>query len=164
MEFNKYTNNKNYPTGVSKGCEKCHIILKKDDKFCSECGEPFHESYMARKTLYNKDISEYNKEDARIMDEFKNDALTEVGYENHPKKDIIFDKAWVAGHSSGYYSVFVELEDLCDFLDDIIDKKATENILTDALENCLDCLGNEYPLPSDVIDEIESVLKKSTGL
>ena len=57
------------------------------------------------------------KRDARRLDsEFKEDALADAGLANHPKKDMIFDKAWEDGHASGYHKVFYKLRDLADFV------------------------------------------------
>lgn len=33
-------------------------------------------------------------------------------------------------------------------------------MLRDTLETCLDCLGDEFALPSDVIDEVRGALKR----
>lgn len=49
------------------------------------------------------------------------------------------------------------------------DEKANANLIAaapdmyEALEYCLDCLGNEHALPSDCIDEVENALAKARG-
>jgi len=83
------------------------------------------ELYAFELKNWEKDIEEYrerikvfNAETRRLEDQFKHDALDDVGLLNHPKADKIYSKAWEDGHSSGLYSVYQELCDLAElFLD-----------------------------------------------
>lgn len=57
---------------------------------------------------------------ARLMDEFKRDALAEAGLTDHPKADRIYAYAWQEGHAYGCSEVLSHLMDLADlFLDDL---------------------------------------------
>jgi hypothetical protein len=47
-------------------------------------------------------------------DEFKSDALQEVGLNDHPKRDRIWDEAWDYGCAYGREEVFSKLKDLVD--------------------------------------------------
>jgi len=57
-------------------------------------------------------------------DEFKEDLIEYIlGYEvisNKTQAERIYAKAWEDGHIYGFYNVLQELEDLMDFVEDII--------------------------------------------
>lgn len=65
-----------------------------------------------------KKNKEYQKEDYRIYNLFKEDALKEVGLLNHPKADKIYNKAWNDGHAYGYGEVLTHLENLAELFID----------------------------------------------
>ena len=83
------------------------------------------ELYAASLKTWEKEITEYrelvkahNAETKRLEDQFKHDALDDVGLLNHPKADKIYAKAWEDGHASGLHEVYQELCDLAElFLD-----------------------------------------------
>lgn len=52
----------------------------------------------------------------RFSEAFKKEALKELGLENHPKAEKVFDLAWERGHSQGYTEVYLELQELADLL------------------------------------------------
>lgn len=58
----------------------------------------------------------YNAESCRLNAKFEEDALAEVGLANHPKKSLIFSRAYADGHAYGYSEVFNKLQDLADFV------------------------------------------------
>ena len=86
MDFNKYKNQKPYPTNI----------------------KDVDERKQKRK--------EYNDEERRLINLFKIDALEYVGLSGHPKANNAFELAWSRGHSSGLSSVLNELEELVDLL------------------------------------------------
>ena len=63
-----------------------------------------------------KAAEEYWKENSRLRNLFKADALLDVGLDTHPKADKIFQYAWDQGHSCGYSEVYGVLGDLADML------------------------------------------------
>lgn len=66
---------------------------------------------------YNKEVrKEYHTETVRLVKLFKQDFFEELGIENNPKKEILFQKAWDMGHSSGYQSVLDIGEDLVELI------------------------------------------------
>lgn len=76
--------------------------------------------YVTRRT--DKVVYEaYRAEEVRLYNSFKEEALEDVGLENHPKKELIFSKAWADGHANGYHEVFVHLVDLTDFVRNLED-------------------------------------------
>ena len=69
-------------------------------------------------TTYRMAVADYNKEQSRLDELFKQDSLRESGLSDHPKKDKIYSRAWEDGHADGYYAVFYRLQDLAElFLD-----------------------------------------------
>lgn len=61
----------------------------------------------------------YWTEDRRLYYLFKKEALEHVGLENHPKKDLIYSKAWEDGHAYGFSEVLCHLESLSDFIHEL---------------------------------------------
>lgn len=114
----KYGNKFSYPKKVKYECPECRKALGEKDLFCSACGANVASHIKLAADLYQKEFATYRKENQRVYDAFKNDALSYCGYAEHPKADLIFARAWEAGRSSGYASVLDELRDLCQFLDD----------------------------------------------
>ena len=66
-----------------------------------------------------KTFDAYMKERDRLAALFKSEALKSVGLENHPKKDIIYSKAWEDGHSRGYSEVYGKLVELAEFIEEL---------------------------------------------
>lgn len=60
----------------------------------------------------NKYMSCLNEKEAQ----FKADLLEEAGITDHPKADMLFNKAWEQGHSSGYSEVYNCFYDLLDLI------------------------------------------------
>lgn len=71
---------------------------------------------------YKTQIDEYRKEDSRIHQAFRNDALLAAGLLGHPKADAVYAKAWEHGHSAGFEEVFNWIIDLADLVIDPDDK------------------------------------------
>ena len=63
-----------------------------------------------------KAFEAYHRENGRIDDLFRKDALQEAGLTGHPKAEKAFEMAWERGHSSGYHEVFNCLLPLADLL------------------------------------------------
>lgn len=59
----------------------------------------------------------YNAELKKLKSEFKSDIEDEHGTSNNPKKDLLFEKAWSMGHSSGYNEVYHYYSDLVDLIE-----------------------------------------------
>lgn len=74
---------------------------------------------------YEKDMSDfriaqakYNTETSRLEEQFRKDALEDVGLTGHPKADKAYSFAWEHGHSSGLGEVYQWLDDIADILKD----------------------------------------------
>lgn len=68
------------------------------------------------KLAYLDDRGAYRYEDQRLRVVFAEEALKNVGLENYPLKDKVFEKAWSDGHSSGYMHVYYELVELAEMI------------------------------------------------
>jgi len=86
---------------------------------------------------YQAKRAECLQEKRRLYEQFKQDALKDVGLANHPKRDLIFDRAWADGHAEGFYSVFNHLEYLAEFVDQLGATEKTEMAV------CLEALKKE---------------------
>lgn len=106
----KYKNKMEFPSRVSAICGRCGSYLKKEDIYCFKCGTETNFEELREK--YNKKVFEHHIETNRLEAMFEEDALKDVGLENHPKKNAIFGYAWEKGHSSGHSEVYNELTDL----------------------------------------------------
>jgi hypothetical protein len=61
---------------------------------------------------YNAHMKLYQEETLRLQDEFRIDVILKYDMTNHPKANVIFDKAWDIGCSSGLESVEYYFQDL----------------------------------------------------
>lgn len=57
------------------------------------------------------DSERFDQEEARIYEQFRQDALVEVGILNHPMADELYSLAWKFGHIGGLPEVFTHLKD-----------------------------------------------------
>ena len=90
---------------------------KNDYKSPCNCGCPNCTAIVYDKDGYDKAIKIYRENKSKIYNQFKHDALDDVGLLGHPKADIIYSKAWDRGHSSGLPEVLLHLEDLAELFD-----------------------------------------------
>lgn len=58
----------------------------------------------------------YNEETARLHAQFKDDLFEYYGVTEHYKADLVFEKAWSAGHADGYDSVVNWFGDLVELI------------------------------------------------
>jgi hypothetical protein len=110
-----YANTKEYPKHPSFKCSQCDLPLGRLCKFCSDCGTATN--FAEQEVEYNRKRNEYYNADSEIYDQFKEDALAEIGLIGHPKADILFSKAYERGHSSGYSEVWYYMQDLAELVD-----------------------------------------------
>jgi hypothetical protein len=67
---------------------------------------------------YHHQLDLYRAETFRLENQFKKDALEELGLTDHPKADKIYSKAWDQGHYAGLNEVWVCLQNLADLFED----------------------------------------------
>lgn len=58
----------------------------------------------------------YNKESWRLGEQFELDLATEHGVLKHPKRKLLYMKAYEAGHSSGYSEIEICYVDMVDLI------------------------------------------------
>lgn len=61
----------------------------------------------------------WHEKNNNLQEQFKQDALEEVGLSSHPKKDFIYEKAKRDGHGIGLQCVYDTLSDLADFVSEL---------------------------------------------
>lgn len=66
---------------------------------------------------YRADYVEYHREKEKLVNEFKQDLFEELGIQNHPKREALFNKAWENYSIDGYYQVWLEAKSLVELLD-----------------------------------------------
>ena len=54
----------------------------------------------------------YNEGHQKITETFKQDLFKDLGIENNPKKEKLFEIAWRMGHGGGYGDVVCYAEDM----------------------------------------------------
>lgn len=59
---------------------------------------------------------EYDTEEIRCVNQFKQDLIEENHLENNSKKDLLFSKAWAMGHANGLGEVINYFEDLLELI------------------------------------------------
>jgi hypothetical protein len=57
-------------------------------------------------------VNAYHAEEYRINKMFEEDLAAEFGLTEHPKRQLLFDKAWANGHAYGLQEVYEEYADL----------------------------------------------------
>lgn len=58
----------------------------------------------------------YQVEETRLYEQFKTDLAAYFGLTDHPKANLLFDKAWARGHANGFAEVYNIYDDLKDLL------------------------------------------------
>ena len=88
---------------------------------------------------YNAHMKLYQEENLRLQNEFREDLIEKYDMTHHPKANVIFDKAWDIGCSSGLESVDYYYADLMDlFSNEVVQLKS--NRLNEELDD--DCINN----------------------
>lgn len=114
MDYSKYQNQVPYRTKPTKPSLPKNPTAQEARQYANDI-----EAYATFMEEVEASRNEYRKEEANILGQFQADALEEVGLANHPKKDIIFSKAWQNGHSGGFSEVFGQLQDLASFVEEL---------------------------------------------
>ena len=60
--------------------------------------------------IHDGSFDAYKTESSRIRNQFKDDALAELGLTNHPEGNQLFEFAWAWSHNDGYRAVYEEME------------------------------------------------------
>lgn len=110
MDFNKYKN----LDAVSSQPKRPVLRAKDNPEACRQHAldlEEYLEEYSAK-----LESQEWRKKQNKLAEQFKQDALAEVGLAGHPKADKAYAFAWEHGHASGLTEVFYWLEEIADLL------------------------------------------------
>jgi hypothetical protein len=73
--------------------------------------------YPSKSFLSYKELKEeYNKEDRRIIEQFKNDCFMELDVVKNNKAELLWSKAWENGHSAGLSEIWNVMQDLVELI------------------------------------------------
>lgn len=91
-----------------------------------------NDEYNVPRKIYAYDKETYRELNNNLEQSFKRDVKAYIKesltlHVNDTQLDIIFNKAWENGHSDGYMEVFNEVEELLEFLTDLIATKDEED-------------------------------------
>lgn len=65
---------------------------------------------------YKVDKAAYNSTEAGLLKMFEEDLADEFGMTDHPKRHLLFSKAWDSGHSSGLNDVLYWYEEMVELV------------------------------------------------
>jgi hypothetical protein len=89
----------------------------KDGDYTSKL--PYPKGFRANWTSKDEDMRRAYKEDADRLDEqFKIDALQELGVAGHPKAQKLYLLAYEHGHAGGYSDIWTYMNDFADLVKD----------------------------------------------
>jgi hypothetical protein len=121
MDYEKYENRLTYP-------DRSEMLTAKEKEFDNTQTGTINELRLAKaefmRTIeqeYREAQNTYRAENRRLHHEvFKEDLRQDY---NHGQKigDLIFERAWADGHSSGLHEVAGYYEELSDFVDKILE-------------------------------------------
>jgi hypothetical protein len=111
MDFDKYVNKMSYPARPVKPS----AVGIKNAQNAKDFAQAY-EKYEAEIKTYQQKWDAYQVEEANLCNQFRTDALEEVGLTGHPKADKAFAYAWEQGHSDGYPEVFNVLLEVVDLI------------------------------------------------
>jgi hypothetical protein len=84
--------------------------------YCSNCGKPIKDLFNKRLEEFKQMRAEYRKQCYEVDAQFKKDLLEHYGITDHPRADRAFEIAWEYGHSDGYESVALVMDDLVELM------------------------------------------------
>jgi len=94
------------------------VLYPKKDSFkdkCPNCG-----SSQCNNDKYAVAMVNWKQAEARKNERIKQAIFQDLGIENNPVKDIMFERAWSEGHSNGWVEVYRCLADLIGYTNSVI--------------------------------------------
>lgn len=121
LEAGKYKNNFEVTGSTLKSKELCVLGAIPASKLTQAQFDEFKRLQAAHevaKTAYRASLQKYREEDARLCNLFEADAAEECGLTDHPKRQMLWGKAWEHGHAYGLSEVWIHYQDLAELLKD----------------------------------------------
>lgn len=103
MDFEKYVNKLPFPTKPT-GTKRITVENKTEALQAAE----YFDTMILTWEEYNKKRIEYKKEDDRLLNLFADDLFIELGIENNPKRETLFNLAYERGHAGGLEEIYNE--------------------------------------------------------
>ncbi len=114
MNYEKYINKMDSPVRPKKPF-LAHRASSKEVREYAILLEQYENSLLAYKNFEQA----YRKEDARLIELFKEDLFKEYRVKDSVKAEKIYSKAWEEGHSDGLSQVEWHFEDIIAFVRDL---------------------------------------------
>lgn len=110
MNFQDYVTDYPWPPANSKPNKALDYYLR---KFPGQFNPA-----MTHNQLIKEARAIFKERNLALTEQFKQDAFKELGIENHPKRELLYKKAWELGHSGGLSEVWYYLSELADLIID----------------------------------------------
>jgi hypothetical protein len=65
---------------------------------------------------YREGMQKYREGEQKRVSQFRADLEKAFGFEKHPKRNLLWDKAWEHGHGSGLHDVLYYYEEFAQFV------------------------------------------------
>ncbi len=105
-----------YGTKPVKPCGKVDLATAVDADAEFAAVKAALAKYEADMATYKATRDAYNAENSRLQTKFREDVEAENGMTDHPKRDLLWSKAWERGHSSGFSDVLSAYDDLVELV------------------------------------------------
>lgn len=97
------------------------LDVYKANGFDTTCFDSLKELEREKKRLNEIAIKTKQSQSERaqkVINEFKNDMFNELGIQDNPKRELLYQKAYEMGHSYGFSEVFSYACDLAELIKD----------------------------------------------
>lgn len=114
MDFKKYQHKLEFPTWPQKPYGRfspSSVITQAYDKDLAQ--------YRKQLPEYRRRAKAYHEEGRELIEQFKTDALEELGLSEHPKAELLYKMAWERDQAIGLREVF----DTMDYLSKLLNKE-----------------------------------------
>jgi len=125
-----------YKKGVTVGMK-----LQFNDEF--EPPKGCVEEKVLDEVSYNAHMKLYQEENLRLQNEFRRNLIDKYSMTNHPKADVIFDKAWDIGCSSGLESVMYYFRDIMELFDTEVAQFKSDGLNGELDDDCENNMNND---------------------
>lgn len=124
MDFKSYHNNMPYPTSenftVTWWYTRGKAVARKRDNGAIEFLNGGNTESMVGAVqekivdleAFRAAVLRHREHGNELVGRFRQDLFEDLGIQDNPKRDLLFEKAWELGHSSGLQEVYSYAEDL----------------------------------------------------
>jgi hypothetical protein len=74
-------------------------------------------NYQNDLNAWKEKLKKKNEKEQVLLAKFKTDLFEDLGIQDHPKKELLYSKAWERGHAHGFAEVYNHACDLAELID-----------------------------------------------